>query len=187
MPVSDPAQLRALRSPLRQTLLEFLANRGPSTIVELARAMGRTPATLYRHVDLLCKVGLILDDAPRIKPRHHERVIKAAGARLRLPVDSADAPAKRAIADIVAADLRMAQRSFRAAVVDGTGITSGDDRNTRAMSTFGWLSPAELRRVNELIDEAYQIVNGKQPRAGTSFVGLSMVMSPGPTSRSIGR
>lgn len=185
--VSDPAQLRALRSPLRQTLVEFLANRGPSTIVELAETMGRAPATLYRHVDLLCRVGLIVDDAPRIKPRHHERVVKAAGARLRLPIDAADAASKSAIADIIASDLRTAERSFRVAIVEGVGTTSGSDRNTRAMSTFGWLTAVELRRVNRLIDDAYKIVNGKQPRDGAVFVGLSIVMSPGPTSRSIGQ
>ena len=44
--IRDPRQLRAIRTPLRQELLQSIVRRGPATVKELARALDRSPSSL---------------------------------------------------------------------------------------------------------------------------------------------
>jgi DNA-binding transcriptional ArsR family regulator len=61
--------LGALTDPTRRAVIELLG-RGPRRAGELAGTLAMTPATLSRHLRILRRSGLIVDD----EPEHDARV-----------------------------------------------------------------------------------------------------------------
>jgi len=57
--IRDARQLRAIRTPFRQGLLQSIVRLGPVSVKELADALDRPPASLYYHIHALEKAGLI--------------------------------------------------------------------------------------------------------------------------------
>lgn len=59
VPIDSEERWRALGSPLRQRLIELLENRRSWTARALAEGLGRDARSLYPHLELLCRVGLV--------------------------------------------------------------------------------------------------------------------------------
>ena len=57
---NKPAHWRALNSPVRNAILQLLISSGPTTVPVIAEQLGRKPKSLYRHVDILLKAGLLV-------------------------------------------------------------------------------------------------------------------------------
>jgi DNA-binding transcriptional ArsR family regulator len=56
--LTDPAQVRALGNPLRNTILSLLHERAAS-VTELSAAVGRPKSTVAHHVKVLADAGLV--------------------------------------------------------------------------------------------------------------------------------
>jgi DNA-binding transcriptional ArsR family regulator len=56
--VTTPAQLRAMASPLRGTILDLLLERA-ATVAELAAAVHRPKSTVAHHVKVLAEAGML--------------------------------------------------------------------------------------------------------------------------------
>jgi DNA-binding transcriptional ArsR family regulator len=56
--LTEPAQVRALSHPLRNTILSLLHERA-ATVTELAAAVGRPKSTVAHHVKVLADAGLL--------------------------------------------------------------------------------------------------------------------------------
>ena len=56
--VTEPAQLRALADPLRNTILDLLLERA-ATVTELASAVGRPKSTVAHHVKVLVDADML--------------------------------------------------------------------------------------------------------------------------------
>ncbi len=56
--LTDPAQVKALATPVRRRIIEILAAR-PMTTKQVADALGEPPTRLYHHVAALERIGLI--------------------------------------------------------------------------------------------------------------------------------
>jgi predicted ArsR family transcriptional regulator len=60
-----PEQREALTSPLRLEILGQFTEATPLSVRDLAERMGRTPHSIYYHVHLLARVGLLREVGPR--------------------------------------------------------------------------------------------------------------------------
>ncbi|TVQ63852.1 MAG: ArsR family transcriptional regulator [Phycisphaerales bacterium] len=176
------AQLRALGSSVRGLAFEVIAAEGPCSVAVVAEQTGRRATTLYRHVKILEEVGLIEAHSVVAKGRRKETQWHAPRTFLRACKANPSPARRRAIADNVASGLREAERLFRASVVDGEAKITTLERDTHAGFGYAWLTPEELKQLNRSLETLYQLLHRKKRRPGTTWVGFTAVVYPGPKS-----
>jgi DNA-binding transcriptional ArsR family regulator len=81
--VTDLATLRIVSEPTRLRLLELLHD-GPTTVKELAAALGVPPTRLYYHMKLLEDHGIVRVESTRIVSGIVEKTYAATASRLSL-------------------------------------------------------------------------------------------------------
>jgi predicted transcriptional regulator len=148
--ISRPAELSALRSPVRQELLDVLARVDAVSLAEAGALLGRPSDALYYHVRILERAGLVRAAGRRMVNGRPEALYRAAASQF--AVRYAPAPARQAAAvnGIVAAMLRLNARDFRRALGQEGLRLEGPSRDLWALRTTGWMRPADLRRVNRV-------------------------------------
>ena len=146
--VSGPAQIAALASPVRLELLDSVHAAGPGSIAEIARLLGRSPHSLYYHVRLLLRLRLLVDVGRRRAGRRLEAVYDVPARPLRLRYNAGTGSAARAVVRTSRALLRLAARDFAAAIATAGVVTEGPLRALWCGRSKGWITRAELRRVN---------------------------------------
>jgi DNA-binding transcriptional ArsR family regulator len=112
----DPAAIEALPSPHWLEIVAALGDAENATIAALARRLGRTPHSLYYHVKLLERAGVIRLADTRRRGRRDERIWTLAGERILLDA-SAMSPASIVKASkAIDAMLRLTSRELSAAL-----------------------------------------------------------------------
>lgn len=177
--IRKPEQIQALASPLRQSIIDAIATSGPLTITQLARVLDRKPSALYHHVTRLERVGLL----------------RAAGRGegLGRPATSYDVPGRpmaihyapgtrrgRTIMDrVVAAMLTAAARHFSKGFLTGAQAL-GPQRSLWAARAEGWLTDAELRRLNGHLQRALDLMHSRAGAAPNDARAhsLTFVLAP---------
>jgi DNA-binding transcriptional ArsR family regulator len=173
--IERAAQVRALRSPARQEVVDALESAGPSSAAELARLLGKAPDGLYFHLKALVKVGLVEEREQRKNGRHVAAVYDLPARPLRLGYEK---PVKRSdVVGVVKGALRLSLRDFERGLAAGAETTPGK-RVLWGGRAKGWLSPQEVERVNELLSEVQAIVRQGRPREGARAVSLGFVLAP---------
>ena len=72
------AHWRLMLAPARLDIVEAMRSLGPSSIKEVAAAVGRPATSLYPHFKLLMRIGVVVEEAPRRLAKHVERVFRLA-------------------------------------------------------------------------------------------------------------
>jgi len=65
-------QNKAMSQPVRFAIMNVLGVRRPSSIGDIAQELNRTPQSLYYHVEILIKLGLIKETGTRPGRTRHE-------------------------------------------------------------------------------------------------------------------
>lgn len=171
-------QLQLLASPVRQEILDCLESMGPSSVGELARAVGLAADSLYYHVRKLAAVGLIVERGRRPSDRRDESVFALPSPRIRLRYDPKHPEQARAVGKIVGAMLRTSMRDFDSGLASERAVAHGAERNLWGARLKGWLDGAQLRRVNELLEELHDVFNAGGPGADKTLCALTWSMAP---------
>lgn len=176
--IRKPAQIRSLRSPVRQEIVDALEAAGPATMAELARSLGRRPDALYFHVRQLLNVALLKELAPKREGRHVAAVYDLAWRPMRLSYESG--VSGQSLAAVVGAAMRLAVRDFAAAarVKPSVAAAAGRPPHLWGARRVGWLAPQDIGRVNRLLEEASEILRQGRPQRGSRAMSLSFVLSP---------
>ncbi len=184
-PLRHARQVRALRSPARQELVDALQAAGPCSIAALGELLGRAPDSLYYHVRALERVGLIVKRGVQRSGARDEALYDTPG-RLILDFEPQNASERRDLLALTRSVLRIAERDLRAAVEGGTArYARRADRNTWCARVKGWLTPDELTAVREHLEAAAQLLVQGQPRRGAELHALAFALAPlAPTPRS---
>jgi DNA-binding transcriptional ArsR family regulator len=175
--IETVSQMRAISAPLRIRMFEALARAAaPLSVREIARAVGRPAASLYRHLGVLRRAGLVRAAGRRGTGRKAEAVYAAAahGLRSRPPRTAAR---RLAYARMGEAHARYALRCFSAAVRRGTARLNPPARDTAVRHLILNLSPGELAALNAELDALAMRWLGRAGH-GTPNVSLAMVMGP---------
>ncbi|MBL8989375.1 MAG: helix-turn-helix transcriptional regulator [Gemmatimonadetes bacterium] len=172
-------QIAAVESAVRQEIVDTIQAAGPLSAPEISALMGRPADGLYYHLKRLVRVGLLVIKATRRTGRRDEAVYDLAGHPLVLdyPVGSA-ARGDHPLSRLVRSMLRTADRDFRAAVGSAQARPDGDRRNLWAGRRHAWLSPPDLERVNDLLDQLVSIMTRSRDPAGGELCTLTLVLAP---------
>jgi len=174
--IRSKKQLAAIVSPVRQELVDALAQMGTVSVSELAATLGRPADAIYYHLRVLKKAGLVLSAGERGEGVRKEELVSAVSEGLRLEYELGAKGNGREVMGIVGSMLRLGARDFRRAFEDGEVKVSGEERELWALRRIGWLSAAELGQVNRLIESLAQAVS--KPRAAGRLYGVTLVLTP---------
>lgn len=173
--IDAPAQVRALASPARQEVIDALVAAGPCSIAELAAHTGRAPDSLYHHIRVLKKAGLILERDPRKSGRHVAAIYDLPGRPVLIRYASAQ---PRALNAVVASALRLGLRDFHRALADRHAVTDGPARNLWGGRVKGWVGPDDIVEMNTLLRRLYELIHTGPPGPGRQPQSFSFAVAP---------
>ena len=163
--VRDAAQLHALSTVVRQEIIDAVRHLDSFSVSDVAREMGRPADSLYFHMRILERAGLIVAQGERVTDRRPETVYRscAPGASIRLSYDSGDPRADKAALKAVRTLLKAAVQDFDAGRASSQAVMQGPERNLWAGRNVAWLSRQDLREVNKMLARLSEIFG--QPRS----------------------
>ncbi|HEY6194299.1 MAG TPA: helix-turn-helix domain-containing protein [Candidatus Eisenbacteria bacterium] len=171
-------QLRVLRSPLRQEILDAIAGTGPISVAGLARVLDRAPDALHYHVRHLARVGL-LDASDRKRPgRRRDRVFDVPGRPLHIPPRPADAAYRSTLRGIVSAMLNLTRRQHAAAIGAPRTTFEGPRRELWASRVTGWLTAADLEELNRRLLRIHAGFRPRRGREADQLLAFTFVLAP---------
>ena len=114
--LEDPAAIEALASPHRLEIVAALGDAGQASIATLARRLGRTPHSLYYHVKLLERAGVVRLADTRRRGRRDERIWTLAGERIQVNATAGSSASVVKSSKAIDAMLRLTSRELSAAI-----------------------------------------------------------------------
>ncbi len=176
--ITDPRQIEALASPVRQEIVDVVHATGPSSAGEIAEMLGRTQDGLYYHVRMLLGVGLLREVGSRETSRRDEALYDVPGRPLRLRYQPGDRRNAAAVTRTIRSMLRLAERNFARAMGRDGLVVRGPSRNIWGGRFKGWLTAGELREVNKHLSAIAEIAQGSGRRRGATLHEVTFVLSP---------
>lgn len=176
-------ELGALGSVLRLELIERLDLLGPASVRELAEHLERSPSSLYHHVAILERAGLVAVRERRQVGKRLEAVYELVADRLRLVRRSAGPGSRSALANIGKALLRHAGRTYARSVTDPGTALEGAGRSALLRLLSLRLDDRGLQALNRDIDELVSKWSEQAPARGRSGYRLVLVLAPAHASR----
>lgn len=173
--IRSAAQVRSLVSPARQEIIDALDAAGPCSVSTLAALIGRAPDGLYFHLRRLESCGLIKESGRTHQGRHSWAMYDVAERPVRLDYDALPTDS---VAAVIAAAMRLGMRDFKRAMRKGDVTVRGNDRDLWGARIKGWITPANIRRINELLNELRGLMHNRGPAKGTKPMSISFVMAP---------
>lgn len=170
-------QLKTLESPVRIEILFGFVASGPCSIAQVARELGRSPVSLYYHVRKLVEVGLLIEAGTRDTGARQEALFAAPSRQMVFPYQSASDSNRAIIRQLTQASLRLAARELERALQDPNAVLDGPRRTAHAGRDKGWLSAAELREVNELLDRLHTIFDKARHGPRKRLFSLALALS----------
>jgi DNA-binding transcriptional ArsR family regulator len=178
--VESAAQIRALTSPLRQDIVDLAQAMVRVSVPELADHLGRPADALYYHVRALQRAGLLVEAGARRRGRHQETLYSTPDPerRLMLRYRSGRGAATKPLRTLVASMLRNSRREFDSAIGDPECVVEGPRRALWAGRATGWLTQAELAKVNRLIAQLGQLLSSPHSARRDRLYSLQFLLSP---------
>ena len=156
-PHATRRQREALTSPLRLEILGQFTGPAPLSVRDLAERMGRTPHSLYYHVHLMARVGLLREVGQREDGGRSEALYQPA--RHRVALDAADPGSGPAIRRTMGAAFRMAERDLEAALESAPA-----DPRLLGMRAHFRAPPRVLKEVRRHLEAALEVVQRESRR-----------------------
>ena len=153
-------ELKAFTHPLRMAMYSALRDYGPATATQLARRLGESSGQTSYHLRQLERHGFVEDDPEHTGGR--ERWWRPRSFSVADPVmiaDPAQAPAVRAMFDLVIADRVRVLRQFFEAVMSEV---AADDESAGTDTTTALMTKAEAKA---MIEEVQLLINEHTDRA----------------------
>ncbi len=183
MKVSGPEQRTALASPLRLEILGLFTGGEPLAIADMAALMGRTAGSLYHHVGILERAGLLRRTGTRPKGKRYEALFLPAASRFDLATGKRDRISGELALNTMSAAFRMAERDLESAIRRSDVVTEGPARNVLASRLHLRASPRLLAGINRHLDAIEKLVNAEagrnaQPSPSDQHLSLTLALLP---------
>jgi DNA-binding transcriptional ArsR family regulator len=176
--LQDPVAIEALASPHRLEIVSALGEAEQASISDLARRLGRTPHSLYYHVKLLERAGVVRIADTKRRGRRDERIWTLAGERIALSVATRSPASIVKASKAIDAMLRLTSRELSAAL--RRRAERPDEKQpligTRMKARLGGKA---LRRVLGLMEEIGRVVEDANRGAGSGRTfAVTLVLAP---------
>jgi len=174
--IDCPHQIRALCSPMRHEIHQVVLSQGEASIREIAEQMGRKPASLYRHIDQLVEVGLLIEVGTKSTAR---RDAKAYATKLEFMRYRPRRPEMvKALGEFARASLKDTGLKITKTLDSGTAVLPVPLRDTFVGSPAGWLNDEDLSELNEHIDSIIVLLSDKPRKPDTKRIVITLGMYP---------
>lgn len=177
--LKDPVAIEALASAHRLEIVSALGEAGEASIATLATQLGRTPHSLYYHVKLLERAGVIALADTRRRGRRDVRIWKLTSEHILLGAGAALPASLAKASKAVESMLRLTSRELSAALQ--RHVRAGGEKATpiTGIRMKARLDDKALRRVVGLIDQIGRIVAdaNRSQRSGRIFT-ITLVLAP---------
>ncbi|MGP1283535.1 MAG: helix-turn-helix domain-containing protein [Parasphingopyxis sp.] len=170
-------EVAALISAKRQPIIDLLAAQGPLAAREIAAGLGMKTSAIYHHLHKLAEVGLVRETGARTTSRRSEKLYDTPAVAMRLGISLDDGEQVETWRKLHLAQSRQTDRDFLDALESGGGTGEGSERNLRTYRVVGAPSPADLRRINALLEEALEIM-WNSAGADARPIALTCVLAP---------
>jgi predicted ArsR family transcriptional regulator len=172
-------QREALTSPLRLEILGQFVGPTPLSVRDLAERMGRTPHSIYYHVHLLARVGLLREVGPRAGGAGRSEALYQP-VRDTITLD-AEPGAEDSMRRTMAAAFRMALRDLDSAL-ESAGARPPADPPGIATRLHFRATPRVVKEVRRHLQAAIELVQREARRGagrGTgSMYSLTLALLP---------
>src|ERR1700719_2829901 len=174
--IRDKRQMRALAASTRQEIVDVLPRLGTVSVAELAAAVRRPADSLYYHLRILTRVGLVLTAGSRRANSRREVLFRAVARELTLSYQLGRNGNGNEVNAIIASMMRLGIRDFRNSFKAGEASVSGPNRELWALRRTAWLSKAQIAEVNRHIQRLMrEMAAAKHP--GRLFA-VTVVLTP---------
>jgi DNA-binding transcriptional ArsR family regulator len=174
--IRSKRQMRALAASTRQEIVDVLARMGTVSVAELATALGRPADSLYYHLRILKRVGLVLSAGSRQLNGRPEALFRAVARELSLRYELGKRGNGSEINAIVASMLRLGIRDFSRSFETADTSVAGPDRELWALRTTGWLSQDQIAEVNRYIEKIMHVMAA--PGRNGRLYAVTIVLTP---------
>lgn len=174
--IRDKRQMRALAASTRQEIVDVLPRLGTVSVAELAAALARPADSLYYHLRVLTRVGLVLSAGNRTVNGRSEALFCAVAGDMSLSYKVGNDGNGNEINPIVASMLRLGIRDFRRSFRAGEASVSGPERELWALRKTGWLSREQVAEVNQYISKLMKIAGSSG--TGEKLYALTVLLTP---------
>ena len=177
--IADIAQVKALASPTRQEIIDTIESNGPSTVSRLGALLGRAPETLYHHIRILLRVGLVCRVEAGPGSASRGAVYDLPGHAMSIAYRLEDPAMTAAIGDVARAMSRIASQDFERALARGDAVVEGPLRNLRSARKKAWLDDSQVEAINRHFHAIFSIMsNWDPPSSGVRLHAVTFMMSP---------
>jgi DNA-binding transcriptional ArsR family regulator len=174
--IRSKRQMRALAASTRQEIVDVLPRMGTVSVAELATALRRPADSLYYHLRILKRVGLVLSPGHRMLNGRRESLFRAVAPEMSLRYELGKKGNGTQVNAIIASMLRLGIRDFRNSFETGEASVSGPTRDLWALRTTGWLSQDQVAEVNQYIKNLMQTA-AESGRSGRLYA-ITVVLTP---------
>ena len=174
--IRSKRQMRALAAPTRQEIVDVLPRMGTVSVAELATALGRPADSLYHHLRILKRAGLVRNAGSRWLEGRRESLFRAVAPEMSLRYELGKKGNGRQINAIIAAMLRLGIRDFSNSFETTDASVSGPNRELWALRKTGWLSRAQIAEVNRYIEKLMHVMAA--PSRNGRLYAVTIVLTP---------
>lgn len=180
---SGKEQKSALASPLRLEIIGLFTNPEPLAISDMAKLMGRSAGSLYHHVGILEKAGLLVRTGTRPKGKRYEALFRPAASRIEMDTTSASEDTVQLAVKTIGSAFRMAEKDLEAALMSGKCTQEGPGRNLMAGRLHMRASPKLLARLNKHLQAiedllAKEATKDPKPTPEDQHLSLTLALLP---------
>ncbi len=176
--LTKPRELQAIGHAARVEIIETLQLHGPSTVAEIGERLGRAPDSLYHHLRILDRSGLIKrQDDDRKGPGRRAAVyaLTAVGFVAEL-APGASRPFRDAYAEASSAVLRTVTRDVAREVHARDTRSQGTARNFEIQRRKVHLNPQALRELNRHVDAIHRLLDDHAKQTNGSLFTFTNVL-----------
>jgi DNA-binding transcriptional ArsR family regulator len=174
--IRSKGQMRALAASTRQEIVDMLPRLGTLSVAELATALRRPADSLYYHLRILKRVGLVLTAGSRLVNGRREVLFRAVARELSLCYELGNKGNGNEVNAIIASMLRLGIRDFRNSFKAGEAAISGPDRELWALRRTAWLSHKQIVKVNRYLHQLMREMAARERRG--RLYAVTVVLTP---------
>ena len=157
--IRSKRQMRALAASTRQEIVDVLPRLGIVSVAELATTLVRPADSLYYHLRVLKRVGLVLSAGVRTVNGRTEALFRAVAPEMILQYKLGKNGNGNEINPIISSMLRLGTRDFKRSFRTGEASVSGPRRELWALRKTAWLSPDQIVEVNRCIHRLIRLTS----------------------------
>jgi DNA-binding transcriptional ArsR family regulator len=173
--IRNPKYFKALTSAQRIEIISSLGDAGPASIAELAARLGRTPHSLYHHMETLTEAGIVR--AVREGKKKKEAIYSLTSEKILLDPDRKSPAALLAAKKSIDSALRVTSREVYEALSSDVK-RDGQNRELYAVRLKGRFLPATLKSVNKHLQKIEEILRKQGRSSEGKLFALTIVLTP---------